>query len=190
MHRLSGILLIGAVLATSGRAALPNLQRDAMEYLAKEWMDPGGASHCLKALGLYTADAAGNAAAALRELDTGQTPLVRETYAVASLDLEFPVWLATASPSYSKSEESSMFPHAGELIGEIYHHPGGKTALLAAYQDCSAAHPLRALYDLLGAVAAGGGEQVGGNMQLLRACYKLDRDRLLKSVAEVFQAGT
>jgi hypothetical protein len=193
------IILLACIAVFTGRSFAQNIQTDTQAALGEQWKTPDGALHCLKALKLYTADPVANAEEALKELNQDGT-VHEDLYKVAQNQAGFLDWLATACDRASLDRNvasackeqhpdpgiiNSLFVSAKVLIERVYDAKGGKSALDDVNKSSSAKLYHLALFQLLSTYRRPDKDLTTvdcSSMEILRLCYKVDRDRLFKLV--------
>jgi len=176
--------------------AQKDIPTDTSDKLAAEWKD--APLSCLKALEIYTKFAgifippAEGAAFALDELLRGILPgdldSVRDLYKVAQRRADFLDMLAKANSLNTKPDgEDALFLTADTLIQAIYSTPPGKRHLADVQASSAEKNYHLALFQLLKAYPQSnpvGARSYALNLEILRACFKMNGDRLFKRVKD------
>lgn len=195
-HTCAAITICTA--ASLGLGFAQDIPTDTSNALATEWKAPASTLNCLRALGIYTTYTLPGstvplsppdvAAAALKELLLGvpaaDLPTITDLYKVAQEHADFLDMLANANTLKTQPEqEEALFAIAGGLIKTIYDTtPDGKQNLAAVQASSAQKNYYLAIYQLLKAYPAD--KAYADNLEILRACYKKNADRLFKLVSD------
>jgi hypothetical protein len=174
---------------------------DTKAALACEWIDPKGVSDALQALGLLTTPTPKDgckptntedcfltpheaAKAALCKLIEG-APGNSDLYTADKDDPDLLDNLAKANTLGLKApdDEDGLFKKAGTLVDAIYSQPGGKQALAKVNESFVRKDNHVALFRLLDAYKPADPKTLPTDLEILRAAFEMNTDRLAKLVA-------
>jgi hypothetical protein len=172
-----------------------NIQDGTRAALACEWIDPAGVYHVLRAFELLATNlpAPDLGPKVVRELQSGDPyPIDDGLYTASSIgDRNFLDTLAKANTLKKKKPEDqdALFALTQTIIDEIFDHGGqGKLDLVRINASFSAQENYVALFQLLNAyVSMAYGNQpssyIASQLELLRAAFEMNYERLAKQVA-------
>jgi hypothetical protein len=182
--------------ASLGLGIAQDIPTDTSNALAGEWKAPATTLNCLTALRLHTTYTANEGdlplsppdavAAALRELLKGVSTN-EDLYTVAQKQPDVLDGLTKANTlGTSPENEDALFGKAIPLIQSIYISKMGKQKLAAVQEFSAQKSNDLAIFKLLDAYPRSNpiDQAYADNLEILRACYKVNAGRLFKLVGD------
>jgi hypothetical protein len=198
MRHICTVVTIWTAVSLGVGMAQQDIPTDTSNTLAAEWKTPTSTLNCLRALGIYATytlpgslaplSPADAVTAALNELLLGVPAAVTDLYTVAQQRADFLDKLANANTlNPTAAQEDALFATAAARIQTIYAStPNGKRNLATVQASSAQKKYNLAIFQLLSAYPQSNpvDQPYADSLEILRACYKKNTDRLFKLVSD------